>query len=161
MIKEENKDFGLRIKHAMNVKGLRNKDVVDRCKNIGIVIHPSTVSQYLAGRFAPTEERVELMASVLGVDKNWLQGYGSIEDMSGRLNGKELEDAVMQINNIFSGLRPDLQRMMLDFADILNEISVQSDLFYQHDKSGETGVPVDLATHFKRVEAQYKRYKKK
>lgn len=128
-------EFASRIRYAMSMKSIRNKDVVARCSELGYTIHASTVSQYLSGRFAPTDERVELMAQVLGVDKEWLRGRDAVEDMQGRISGDELQRTLKHLNDTFVKLSPDLQRTMVKIMDALLVISNVDDIFHQHQKS--------------------------
>ena len=156
------KEFGDRVRFAMDKRGLRNSDVVSKYKELfNIQVTSSQVSHLRYGRTAPSEKVLSELSTILGVDKEWLEGYGSIQDFTGGLEGAELKDAVKRISKVFSTLRPDLQRLMLDFVDVLEEISSQEKLFFQHIKSNEEGVPLDLDTHINRVRRQYIRYKKR
>ena len=122
-MEDKKKIFALRIKHAMNIKHLRNRDVVARSRRLGVIVSASTVSHYLSGRFEPTDERVEFMAKLLGVDKEWLRGQGTLNDYTGKLSEKELADASKRLVKQFSRLRPDLQKFLLNFMSVLVEVS--------------------------------------
>ncbi len=135
----ENREFAVRIRYAMSVKGLRNKDVVARYKEVfGTTIRPATVSQLLSGRFKPTDERAGDLAKVLGVDKLWLQGYGNMGDYDGGYKGEELHEALGFINMVYPQLRPDLQQLVLDFVQILFDVSESYDMSFQMEKRQKT-----------------------
>ena len=123
------REFAARIRYAMAVKGLKNKDIVERCEKLGYTIHTTTVSQFLSGRFRPTDERAELMAEVLGVDKEWLQGKGNVDNMQGRLKGRELEITLKNMNDMFTALSHDSQQILLHFLYFLSAESKANDLF--------------------------------
>lgn len=122
-MEDKKKVFALRIRHAMNIKHLRNRDLVARSKRFGIIISPSSVSHYLSGRYEPTDERTGFMARLLGVDKEWLRGQGTLNDYTGKLSDKELADASKRLVKQFSRLRPDLQRLLINFMSVLVEVS--------------------------------------
>ncbi len=114
------REFAARLNYIMVLKGLRNRDIVEAYKNRGQVISSSAVSQLLSGRFAPTRERVELLAEILGVEEKWLQGHGSVEDVY-RPDNKELTKMLRRIRKIFLSLRPELQRMVMQFMEYTNQ----------------------------------------
>ena len=59
-----------RLKQAMDYRGLKAVDIVERCK-----IPKSAVSYYLSGRSEPKNERLYIIAKMLGVSEAWLLGY--------------------------------------------------------------------------------------
>lgn len=121
------REFAARLNYIMVLKGLRNRDIVEAYKNRGQVISSSAVSQLLSGRFAPTRERVELLAEILGVEEKWLQGHGSVEDVL-RPDDKELKKMLRRIRKIFLSLRPELQRMVMQYMEYM-EFTNQADTF--------------------------------
>ncbi len=120
------REFAARLQYVMTVKGLRNKDIVAGYKKYGQSISASTVSHFLAGRFAPTDDRVEILSKVLEVNPAWLQGYGSIEDVH-ELTVKEQLSALKRMRKIFTSLRPNLQRMVIGFMNYMEFVN-QNDI---------------------------------
>ena len=59
-----------RLKFAMDNKLVRQVDIVE---NTGIP--KAAISNYLAGRYEPTGERLAVIAEYLGVSPAWLKGY--------------------------------------------------------------------------------------
>lgn len=129
------REFAARLNYIMVLKGLRNRDIVEAYKNRGQVISSSAVSQLLSGRFAPTRERVELLAEILGVEEKWLQGHGSVEDVY-RPDDKELKKMLRRIRKIFLSLRPELQRMVMIYMQFI-EFENQYDTFIFQQQMGE------------------------
>ena len=121
------REFAARLNYIMVLKGLRNRDIVEAYKNRGQVISSSAVSQLLSGRFAPTRERVEILAEILDVEEKWLQGHGNVEDVF-RPDNKELKKMLRRIRKIFLSLRPELQRMVMQYMEYM-EYTNQSDTF--------------------------------
>lgn len=54
----------------MRAKGVRNPDVAEATG-----VHVNTVSQWLSGRFPPSDEKLDALVKLLGVSKAWLR-YG-------------------------------------------------------------------------------------
>ena len=74
--------FKDRLKEAMNDKGYRQIDVVEKyaefCKRKGITdlkLPRSQLSMHLSGKFEPSSQRIAILAKVLDVSEAWLIGY--------------------------------------------------------------------------------------
>lgn len=133
------KDFAARLAYAMALKGLKSKDIIDGYKQLGQTIHPSTVSQILAGKFPPVGERVEILSEILGVDIVWLQGYGSVDDIHKRLTVDEQRKALRRIRKIFMSLRPELQYQVIDFVNHMETVRQEENFKYQQKMSQTKG----------------------
>lgn len=68
-----------RIKQAMAINGLRQADVVKRCEHYsqgyGVKVSKSELSQYLSGKFEPSQRKLSVLAAALNVNEPWLMGY--------------------------------------------------------------------------------------
>lgn len=68
-----------RLKEVMNKYGLRQADVIKRCelysKGYGVKISKSELSQYLSGKFEPSQRKLSVLAAALNVTEPWLMGY--------------------------------------------------------------------------------------
>lgn len=67
-----------RLKEYMKLTGLKQVDILDRCKlyeGDKIKISKSHLSQYISGKFEPNQARLEILAKAMGVDEIWLMGY--------------------------------------------------------------------------------------
>lgn len=67
MDREELKD---RLKEAMDIRGLRSVDLVDKTG-----IPKVTISYYLSGKTIPRSKKLYLLAQALDVSEAWLLGY--------------------------------------------------------------------------------------
>ena len=63
-------DCATRIKEALAIRGLKQADL---CSATGIL--KSTMSQYVSGKYEPSQLKLELIARALNVDEAWLMGY--------------------------------------------------------------------------------------
>lgn len=60
----------IRIKEAMDEIGYRAVDLVEKTG-----INKATISQYLSGKYEPSQDRLEILAKVLNKPEAWLIGY--------------------------------------------------------------------------------------
>ena len=67
MIKKEFKD---RLQEAMDVRGLRAVDIVEKTD-----IPKVTISYYLSGKTTPRSKKLYMIAQALDVSEAWLLGY--------------------------------------------------------------------------------------
>ncbi len=63
-------DFRSRLKDAMNIRGLKAVDLVERTG-----FTKSKISQYMNGVYEPKPDALFTLAKVLDVDEGWLMGY--------------------------------------------------------------------------------------
>ena len=75
-------DFKNRLRQAMDEKGYRQVDVVEKyeayCKKNNIEnlkLSRSHLSMYLSGKFEPSSPRIAILAKILDVSEAWLIGY--------------------------------------------------------------------------------------
>ena len=66
----EKKEIKDRLREAMEIRGLRAVDLVEKTD-----IPKGAISYYLAGRSQPKSDRIYLLARALDVNEAWLLGY--------------------------------------------------------------------------------------
>lgn len=66
----ERKEIKDRLREAMELRGLRAVDLVEKTE-----IPKGAISYYLAGRSQPKADRIYLLARALDVSEAWLLGY--------------------------------------------------------------------------------------
>lgn len=68
-----------RLKEAMKAKGLRQVDLLSRCKEYceqnNIKLGRNDLSQYVSGKVKPKTDKLGALAHALGVDLKWLEGH--------------------------------------------------------------------------------------
>ena len=74
-------NFANRLRLAKTARGMSNTDIMEKAERLGQPMRKSKVSQFLHGRFLPTNKRVFLWARILRVDPLWLSGSGSDDDI--------------------------------------------------------------------------------
>lgn len=90
-----------RLKHLMSLRNLRQADIVERTG-----IGKSAISQYVAGKVLPKQDKVYLLATAFNVSPAWLMGYDV--PMEWAPNRPELPD---------EAFKPNLKRVpMLGYA---------------------------------------------
>lgn len=58
-----------RLKYAMELRGLKQSDIVERTG-----INKGAISSYISGRYSPKQNNLYLLAKVLDVSEAWLMG---------------------------------------------------------------------------------------
>ena len=70
---------GHRLKEIMFKNGLRQVDVLEKCKpyceKYGIEIRRGDLSQYVSDKVKPNQHRLTILALALGVSEPYLMGY--------------------------------------------------------------------------------------
>lgn len=93
-------DFRSRLKDAMNIRGLKAVDLVERTG-----FTKSKISQYMNGVYEPKPDALFTLAKVLDVDEGWLMGYDCPMDKKLNIESKKeasREEQVMEaVKNVF------------------------------------------------------------
>ncbi|MBO7675769.1 MAG: aminotransferase class I/II-fold pyridoxal phosphate-dependent enzyme [Atopobiaceae bacterium] len=70
-----------RLKEAMAAKGLKQVDVLQLAAQHEKKLGKSQLSQYLSGKTLPRPDSLALLAQILGVSEEWLQGRGDAQPL--------------------------------------------------------------------------------
>lgn len=69
-----NGSFSDRLKQSMELAGIKQADLIRLAENQGKKLGKSQVSQYVSGKTIPRKDVLDVLALVLGVDRDWLLG---------------------------------------------------------------------------------------
>lgn len=68
-----------RLKYLMENRNLRQVDILDLCKpycqQYAVKMNKSDISQYLAGKSEPNQDKLAILSMALSVNESWLMGY--------------------------------------------------------------------------------------
>lgn len=94
MTKLRHETIAVRIKTALEIKGMRQSEL---CRRAGIP--KSSLSQYLSGDFEPKQDRIYLIAKALNVSEAWLMGFdvpmSNTEKINLQLFGKSPDEPLL------------------------------------------------------------------
>ena len=126
-----------RLKEIMKQRGLKQIDIVNAaqpfCKKYGVKLGRNDVSQYVAGKVAPNQQKLTILALALNVSEVWLMGYNE------PIKAKDFDGTIQNFLNSIeytNSIPPDKRT-----AEILKEVSKLNDdgkirvLQYIHDIS--------------------------
>ena len=84
--------FSNRLMQALEQRGMRQSDLIRIAAQQGIKLGKSQISQYVSGKTTPRADVVRDIASVLGVDREWLAGQEgrSAESSASTAQGLEM-----------------------------------------------------------------------
>lgn len=86
-------DFAERLKEIMDIKGLKQVDVIKLCEPVGaeygIKIGKSHMSQYISGKTQPRTDILTVLARTLEVNELWLYGEDVPMKQNGRTNSNK------------------------------------------------------------------------
>lgn len=70
--------FSNRLRMAMDLRELRQADLIVKakplCQEVGVKLESNAISQYLAGKVMPREDKLRILSQVLDVNQLWLAG---------------------------------------------------------------------------------------
>ena len=123
-------DFQTRLKEAMNIRGLRGVDLVEKTG-----FSKSKISQYVNGVHLPKQNAIYILAKVLRVDEGWLMGYECPMERR-TLSGKEHEMKVQEARPVIASVKlkfgAQVQKLLDSFTK-LNKTGKDKLIIYMND----------------------------
>ena len=126
-----------RLKEIMEQRGLKQIDIVNAaqpfCEKYGVKLGRNDISQYVAGKVAPNQQKLTILALALNVPEVWLMGYGEPIKVKGIDN---IIGKMVASTEYTNSIPPDKRT-----AEILKEVGKLTDdgkvrvLQYIHDLS--------------------------
>lgn len=126
-----------RIKLALSLKNLTQADLCRMTE-----ISKSTMSQYLSGKYEPSQLKTEIIARALNVNEAWLMGYDVPMDRTSRLRKKGVKIPVL--GEVIAGVPIEAIEDILDYEEITEEMASKGEHFALKVK-GDSMEPVFYA----------------
>jgi len=121
-----------RLKQIMNEDNLKQVDIVNKaqpyCKKYDVKLNKSDISQYVSGKFEPSQDKLVILAMALDVSEAWLMGFDvpkerievnilyTDEELQAKENNKAIADLVIRMRN---------DKDFLDLIIKINELEPQ------------------------------------
>ena len=109
-----------RLKQIMKERRLKQVDILNLslpyCKKYGVKMNKSDISQYVSGRFEPSQEKLVVLGMALNVSEAWLMGF----DVSpARKNNSSVAENDIDLLWKFSLLEQRDKETILDMIDVM------------------------------------------
>ena len=102
--------FATRLKQALNKTGVKQ---IELSRLTGI--YKGTINNYLAGKYEPKADRLEIIAKALDVDPVWLMGYDVPMEREKKTPDKiQLTEGEEMLLDLFRRVPVESQQMVLD-----------------------------------------------
>ena len=98
----------LRLKRALSLRNMKQIELVEKTQ-----IGKSAISQYIAGKVVPKQDKIYLMAKALNVSEAWLMGHDvpmereSVSPSLPSLTPKDERSIQKKLEEILEGLAPN------------------------------------------------------
>ncbi len=128
----------VRIKKAMNLRGLTQTDIVERTN-----IKKSALSQYINGKITPRQNAVEELSKILNVSEPWLMGYDVPMERNIRFLPVEKKDLIKKLDSIREdrNLSPKKAAEINHLSKWISEESMDSEIMKVCDNWGVNYTP--------------------
>lgn len=119
-----------RIIEAMRIRNIKQ---VDLCEKTGI--NKSTISQYVSGKYEPSQDRLEKIADALNVDAVWLMGYDvDMEKKNYDIKNNMFEEIGQEgINILQKRLKERRNSLGLTLQQVAEKLNVKEDIIYKYE----------------------------
>lgn len=114
-----------RLKYLMNERGLQQKDILKLtehlCKQYEVKFNKSDISQYVAGKTEPNQDKLFILSESLHVNVAWLMGFDvPMENNYNTMNTPQLSHSIMERLSIaLNELNPEGQERVIEYAEDL------------------------------------------
>lgn len=110
-----------RLKFAMELRRMTQSDILRAaeplCKQKGIKLYKSKLSQYISGEFKPNGDMCELLGEVLDVNPAWIDGYEVPMERETPIGDTGADERLRTMNEKFPKLSPYKQREIVALID--------------------------------------------
>lgn len=115
-----------RIQQAMDIRGLKQIDLVERTK-----ISKGSLSSYISGRYAPKQNNIYLLAKALNVNVEWLMGADVPMAYFKEVKSAEQDSAVRipVLGRVAAGIPIAAIEETIDWEDIPSEMAKDGEYF--------------------------------
>lgn len=114
-----------RIKEGMELRGLRQTDLVERTG-----ISKGALSSYIAGRYTPKQNNIYLIAKALNVNESWLMGNDvSIDRLSRDDNVQCPSKQIPVLGSVPAGIPIEAIQDIEDYEEIDSKIASKGEYF--------------------------------
>lgn len=112
-----------RIKYAMEMRGMKQSDLVDKTG-----ISKGALSSYISGRYLPKQNNIYLIAKALSVSEAWLMGS---DVPINRINGSDDKSGVTinVLGRVAAGIPINAVTEIIDTEEITSELAKTGDFF--------------------------------
>lgn len=99
-----------RLRQILAERKLRQVDIISMCKpyceRYGVKMNKSDISQYIAGKSEPSQDKLIVLAMALDVQESWLMGFDvpAQKQKPAAPEGDELSNVKAQLMDLVSGL---------------------------------------------------------
>jgi transcriptional regulator with XRE-family HTH domain len=99
-----------RLRQILVERKLRQVDIISMCKpyceRYGVKMNKSDISQYIAGKSEPSQDKLVVLAMALDVQESWLMGFDvpAQKQKPAAPEGDELSNVKAQLMDLVSGL---------------------------------------------------------
>ena len=104
-----------RIKSALEIRGMKQRDLCDRAR-----VPESSLSLYLKGAYEPKQNRIYDMAEVLNVSEAWLMGYDvpMERQLVSKSTSIEVTEDEQKLLELFRRIPESQQQMVLQMIEV-------------------------------------------
>jgi len=123
-------DFPTRLKEAMDSRGLRAVNLVEKTG-----FSKSKISQYMNGVHLPKQNAIYILASVLKVDEGWLMGYDCSmkrKPLSSKKQAAQAQNKQALLDSVNSTFGTQAQELLYSFVK-LNQTGKEKLVSYMND----------------------------
>jgi len=115
-----------RLRYIIEVENMKQADILERClpylEQFKVKMNRSDISQYIAGKAAPKQNKLYILARALNVSEAWLMGYDVDMERKERPEPTSPDDVYRkEINDIAKDFSQSQLSRLLEYAQMLKE----------------------------------------
>ncbi|MBQ6546502.1 MAG: hypothetical protein IJL74_00695 [Bacilli bacterium] len=129
-----------RLKEAMNKKGLKQVDILNRiqplCEKYNIKMGSNDLSQYVTGKVEPSQKKLKALAEALDTNEIWLMGYNVTDSPDLKILEKE-DYLVMPMDIEKAGIKKGNKIKTKDLMTLIKGLIFLNDQYKKDNKELE------------------------
>ncbi|MGN0532992.1 MAG: hypothetical protein ACI4IK_01420 [Eubacterium sp.] len=111
-----------RLQEIMRTRNLKQVDILrlcqPYCKKFGIKLQKTALSQYVSGKFVPSQFKLTILAMALNVSESWLLGYDVPMSRDNKKSPSTVDEDEELLLNLFRTLPDDKKKLAIEMIRV-------------------------------------------
>lgn len=135
-----------RLRFILETENIKQADILERClpylEQFKIKMNRSDISQYIAGKATPKQNKLYILARALNVSEAWLMGYDVDKERQER--PEPASPAAVPDNGISERIKARRKELGLSVDDIAEKLHVNRATYYRYESKEIEKFPLDI-----------------
>ncbi|MBO4520722.1 MAG: helix-turn-helix domain-containing protein [Alphaproteobacteria bacterium] len=133
-----------RLRYILETENIKQADILERCmpylEQFKIKMNRSDISQYIAGKATPKQNKLYILARALNVSEAWLMGY----DVEKERKERPEPALIVSAQTINERIKSRRQALGISVDYIAEKLNINRATYYRYESNEIEKIPADI-----------------